>query len=110
MSVSFSGNTLTISGVDHTLDYPILDARQIYDLIVVLFRPEAFRGGGQFRNLMGLDAHGAECWRAELPTNMGMDAYVQIVSETPLVVDSYCSYRCEIDTATGEVNTKEFFK
>ena len=110
MSVSFSGNTLTISGVDHTLEYPILDARQVDGLTVVLFRPEAFRGGGQFRNLVGLDGHGDECWKAELPTNMGMDAYVQIVSEAPLTVDSYCSYRCEIDVTTGKVTTKEFFK
>jgi hypothetical protein len=39
-----------------------------------------------------------------------MDAYYQIVSEAPIVADSYCSYRCMLDATTGKILEKEFFK
>jgi len=90
-------------------EYPVHDARQVGNILLVLYRPESFRGG-QFRNLVAFDTLGSEVWKAELPTSTSMDAYYQIVSENPIIADSYCSYRCTIDAITGRIIKKEFFK
>ncbi len=107
--IEIKGNRVNFDGLELDSEYPVQDARQAGDILLVLYRPESFRGG-QFRNLVAFDLSGCEIWKAELPTSMGMDAYYQLVSENPIVADSYCSYRCTIDTSTGKIIKKEFFK
>lgn len=96
-------------GKDLTGDYPVHDARLIGELLLVLYRPDS-RRGGQFQNLVAFDTGGRQVWKAELPTSSSMDAYYQFVSESPMVVDSYCSYRCTIEATSGRIVKKRFFK
>jgi len=107
--IEIKDNKVQFDSCEINGEYPVYDARQAGSILLVLYRPESVRIG-QFRNLVAFDLSGCEVWRAELPTSMSMDAYYQIVSENPIVADSYCSYRCMIDEATGNILKKEFFK
>lgn len=108
--ISFQENTVDVAGNSFEVEYPIQDVKVVNELVLVLYKPDAFKGGGQFRNLVAFTKQGEKKWLAELPTTNSMDAYYQFISESPLVVNSYCSFRCELDVATGEILNKEFFK
>ena len=108
--IHFRDQTLHLDQSVLELDYPIQDIRVFENIVVVLFRPDSFKGSGQFRNLVAYDLSGSRRWTAELPTNLGMDAYYQIVQNDGLVVDSYCSYRCEVELSTGRIIEKESCK
>lgn len=107
--IDIQGNKVNFDEFELVGEYPVQDARRVGDILLLLYRPESFTVG-QFRNLVAFDLSGGEIWRADLPTSMSMDAYYQIVSEIPIVVDSYCSYRCKIDPATGQIIKKDFIK
>ena len=107
--IKIEGTIVQLDGKELRTDYPVYDARVVDNMLLVLYRPESYRGG-QFRNLVAFDLSGQELWKAELPTNTSMDAYYKLVSEKPIVADSYCSFRCTIDEASGKIVTKEFFK
>jgi len=109
IQIEIEDNKVRYHGKELTGDYPVYDARFIGELLLVLYRPESHRGG-QFQNLVAFDAEGRQVWKAELPTTSSMDAYYQLVSESPIVVDSYCFYRCTIDAKSGRIVKKEFFK
>ena len=108
--IDFDGNELHVSGTVFRLEFPIQEVRELASQIIVLFRPDASKGPGQFRNLVAYDPEGSKLWEAELPTNYGMDAYYQLLPGPDLVADSYCSYRCHLDPNTGRITSKEFFK
>jgi hypothetical protein len=107
--IEIIGTKVRLNGIEIEGEYPVYDARQIGQILLVLYRPDA-RRSGQFRNLVAFDASGRELWKAELPTGDGVDSYYQLVSERPIIADSYCSYRCTIDEATGRIIKKTFFK
>ena len=107
--IEIKGDRINFDTFELNCEYPEQDARQIGDILLVLYSPESFQDG-QFRNLVAFDLSGCEVWKAELPTSISMDAYYQIVSEAPIVADSYCSYRCMLDAKTGKILEKEFFK
>lgn len=107
--IEIEGTTVRFDGRELEGEYPVYDARQAGEMLLVLYRPESYRGG-QFRNLVAFDSSGRELWKAELPTTASMDSYYQLVSVKPIIADSYCSYRCTIDEATGRIIKKEFFK
>lgn len=109
--IEFDGKELHVSGSVFRLEYPIQEVRELANHnVIVLFRPDAFKGPGQFRNLVAYDPEGKKIWEAELPTNYSMDAYYQLLPGPGLVADSYCSYRCHLDPSTGRITSKEFFK
>jgi hypothetical protein len=107
--IEIEGTTVRFDGTAIEGEYPVYDARQVGGMVLVLYRPESYRAG-EFRNLVAFDTSGRELWKAELPTNSSMDSYYQIVSEKPIIADSYCSFRCTIDETTGRIIKKEFFK
>lgn len=93
------------------LEYPILDAHEYDDLIVVLFDPDAnIRKWGQFHNLIALSKNGERLWEAERPTTETGDSYYAVTSWTPLVALSLRSYECEIDPKTGVIIKWLFYK
>jgi hypothetical protein len=110
-TVTFSGKTILVSGKPIHLDYPVANAFQLGDKLVVLLDPDAYTEKfGQFRNLIALTLDGKLLWTAELPTNMGGDTYYRVSSKDPLVADSFSSYACKIDDTTGKIKAKSFFK
>ena len=60
------------------------------------------------RNLQAYSHEGAVLWEANFPDEV--DYYGQIWSRFPLVVDSFSSFRCEIDSTNGNIISRQFFK
>jgi len=111
-NLNFSGRTLrTGEGESINLDYPVIDAFQLGDRIIVLLDPDSYGSNfGQFRNLLALTVDGERLWTAELPTTMSNDTYYRISSRCPLIADTLSSYACEIDQSSGKIRNKTFFK
>lgn len=103
-----SGNTVEVNGRQIHLDFPVKDAFCEGKRIFVLFDPDA--GPGSFSNLVCLDLSGRRRWEAELPEPGRQDVYYRISSRRPLVVNSFSSYKVELDPETGRILSKEFVK
>ena len=105
--INCKDHILNVDGVQFTLDYPIQEAFEYDDSIVVLFRPES-KKTGQFQNLIALSRVGRIKWTADLPTSETVEAYYSVEPGTPLIAGSFCGYRCEIDPRTGRILCKTF--
>lgn len=108
--LKFSGRSIELANGILELDYPILDAFQLVDKIIVLFHPDAKKYGGQFKNLVAMRPNGERIWEAELPTTMSSDAYYRFSSKNPIIADSLSSFSSTIDDSTGRIVRKEFYK
>ena len=106
--VSFDGNKIEVRGKWIALEYPIQDAFLEDDRVFVLFEPNS--GSGAFANVICVGMDGSRLWVAELPEGGREDYYYLISTKRPLVVNSFSSYKCEIDRATGKIVSKEFVK
>lgn len=111
MQVTFIEKTVCVGNRKIELDYPIADAFQQDDKLIVLYKPDSkTEKFGQFQNLVGLNLEGNQIWAAELPTTQSGDAYYRIASRAPLVASSIFSYEAEIDLETGKIKQSHFFK
>ena len=119
MSISFQGSTLLIDGKPIQQPWTVLDAIEHADKIFVLFDPDSYllnssykilrrQGAPVIRNLIAIDKNGRKLWDGELPDTS--DYYYRICSAMPLVVNSFSSFRCEIDTYSGKIKSREFVK
>ncbi|MDP2392277.1 MAG: hypothetical protein U1E09_05065 [Methylococcales bacterium] len=118
-SVTYQGRTLFVNAKSFFLPYEIRDAFILQGKIVVLADPNSFlndpsyckerrRGINPFKNLLALSFDGSIIWEAEFPENV--DYYYSISSKQPLVVNSFSSFKCNIDIDTGEIIAKQFYK
>ena len=111
IGVTHSGKTVVIGGRPIEMEYPVVEAFQLGDKVVVMLDPDAYNQKfGQFRNLLAFTPEGEALWVAELPTSMSSDTYTRISSKNPLVADSFTSYACEINQSSGEIIKKSFYK
>lgn len=119
MSVTFQAKTLVINGLTLQMQWPVLDAVEEGSAVFVLLDPDAYlldadykrmrrQGGPAIKNLLAFDKGGTKLWEADLPESS--DYYYLISSASPLVVNSFSSYRCQINPSTGAILTREFFK
>jgi hypothetical protein len=119
MSVSFNGLELRFGDCMVTTPWPVMDAFDDGHRIIALLNPDAYltdpvykakRRSGMLpnRNLLAYSYEGRLLWEAEFPSDV--DYYYRISSRQPLLVNSFSSFRCEIDSATGKITRKEFFK
>lgn len=109
--LKFSGRSVSSKGNTIEFAYPVLDAVELPDKIIVLFEPDSRRGEpGQFHNLVAVTHNGEDIWKAALPTTMSSDSYYRISSTTPLIADSLTSFACTIDESTGRILNKVFYK
>lgn len=119
MSVAFKAKTLTIDGISLQMPWPVLDAVEQGDMVFALLDPDSYlldmeykkmrrQGGPAIKNLLAFDKGGKKLWEADLPE--GSDYYYQISAVRPLTVNSFSSYRCQIDPGTGAILTREFLK
>lgn len=119
MTVSFSRSELTIRGKVVITPWPILEAFDDGDRVIVLLDPDAYisdptyktrrrAGMAAVRNLLAYSHQGAALWEADFPE--GNDYYGPIWSRSPLVVHSFSSFRCEIDSTNGNIISRQFFK
>lgn len=118
-SVPYEGSKLLFDGKSVVMPYAVRDAFLLGDRIIVLLDPDSYlndpsygkerrRGNNPLRNLLALSRDGKTLWEAEFPE--AVDHYYLICSRRPLRVNSFSSYQCEIDSRTGRILKKVFFK
>jgi hypothetical protein len=100
-SVTFAGNVVTVGDRSWTAPYPVADARRVGDRIVVIYDYRCGPVDRAFHNLEAFDGGGVKLWTAENPGTGAADAYVELMSEEPLVVGNFAGSRCTIDPADG---------
>ena len=108
--IQCSNGKLEVNGVAWELDYPVLDAFAYDSNVIVLFDPDAGLKIPNFANLVCYGNDGEKIWVAELPTNKTADTYCGIISRSPLLLYSFCSYDVEIDPNTGKIIKQNFTK
>jgi len=121
MNFAFLGKKLNIEGRLVETPWPIRDAFTVKWGVIVLMDQFASLKGPVLdirevreipkgQNLFCYSVEGKLLWKAEFPTDNTEDYYYGISSRSPLVVNSFSSYRCEIHQETGKIIRKEFFK
>lgn len=119
MTTTFQGREVMIDGARFEMPWPVLDAFDLEEQVIVLFDPDAYlldpsyreqrrQGREAHRNLCAFSKNGEKVWEAEFPEEA--DYYYAVSSRIPLRVNSFSSFRCEIDPRTGRIVAKEFFK
>ena len=83
---------------------------RLEDRFLVIHDYMQFPRGAPARNLIAYSDDGAELWRAESISELPNDAYVNFVSETPLVVGNFAGHTVTIDSETGTVLETKFTK
>jgi len=111
VSIRFVERELSIDGTRHEMPYPIDDAIEYGDSVIILFDPDsADEGNGRFHNLVAVDRSGEVEWTADLPTEDPGDRYYRIASSDPLIAYSVRSYDCVIDRTSGRILERTFTK
>lgn len=119
ISLNFEGDKILVGDRLFTMPYLVREAFVLDDKIIVLLDPNSYlkdpnygierrRGKDTLKNLFALSEAGKLLWEAEMPEQA--DYYYKISSLSPLKVNSFSSYKCEIDPQTGKILSKEFFK
>jgi hypothetical protein len=110
VSPTFSNNVVTVGGQSWTVPYPVADVRAIGDRIVVIYEYMSGPKNSAFRNVEAFDCVGKRLWTAENPGTSAADAYVEFMSEVPLIIWNFACFRCTIDPATGKLLEAQFTK
>jgi hypothetical protein len=111
MHVSVESGQLIFSRGSIPALFPVLEAREIGDIVVVLYDYMAFPRNEPSRNLFAYSAQTRkELWRAEDIGAGAIDGYTNFITEAPLVVGNFACFNCQIDVQTGKVVSKVFTK
>jgi len=111
VDINFVDRKLIINGNEVSVDYPVKEAFNFKDKILVFFDPDTYKSKfGQFHNLICVDFYGNKIWEVELPTHESSDRYYKISRKSPLILYSITSFECEIDPNTGKIIKKVFYK
>jgi hypothetical protein len=91
--------------------YPVIEAREISGVVVVVFDYMAFPRDAPAKNLFGYSVTtGEQLWRTGGISTGATDAYTSVISEEPLVVGNFAGFDCQVDIITGNVVGKAFRK
>jgi hypothetical protein len=118
-NITYAGNQLLLDGGSILTEFPIQDAVDLDQRVVVLLDPDSYlsdtaystdrrRGNNPVRNLLAYSRSGELLWEADFPEQA--DYYYRLVSSVPLVALSFSSYECEIDPQTGRIISRKFLK
>jgi hypothetical protein len=99
--------------------YKVRDAFVFDSKVIVLLDPNDYledpayskerrRGQNSIRNLFALSSSGIPLWEAQYPEEI--DYYYEIISQFPLIANSFSSYECMISLDTGKILRQEFHK
>jgi|HubBroStandDraft_6_1064221.scaffolds.fasta_scaffold282167_1 hypothetical protein len=109
-SPTFSGNRVTVGDRSWTVPHPVAHARRIGDRVVVVYDYMSGPKHSAFHNVEAFDDEGQKLWTAEHPGTGATDAYVEFMSEDPLILWNFACFRCTIDPTTGKLLNAEFTK
>lgn len=107
---TFTGKVISVGGKSWTVPYPVHDARKVGNRIIVIYDYMSGPRGAPFQNLEAYDTDGVKLWTAPNPSKSPADAYVDFMSEAPLIVWNFACYRCTVDPATGRLIETVFTK
>lgn len=111
MDIEYSGGWIRHSSGDFfLLDHPVVDARRIGDRIIVLFDYMTFPEDKSARNLFAYTLEGNKLWCADDIGCGPVDAYVNFISESPLIVGNFAGYECSVDISCGKILSSRFTK
>ena len=119
--VTFEGSKITVGDRSWDVPYPVSDARRISGRIIVIYKywlgpkqastPWSTHDPRPFHNVEAFDDAGRKLWTAENPTRRdNVDAYVEFMSEDPLILWNFACARCTIDPTTGKLLKVEWSK
>ena len=108
--ISFSGQTVSVAGHTWQAPWPVKQAAVIDGRVILIYDYMAGPRHRQFRNLEAFSFSGERLWTAEHPTSETVDAYVEFMSTSPLVVWDFACYRCIIDPSSGRLIESQFTK
>lgn len=105
-----SGQILYSRGVIYA-ERPVLEAREVGQIVVVVYDYMAFPQEEPARNLFGYSVESGQfAWRVEGIGASAADGYTNIISEQPLVAGNFAGYDCQIELCSGKVVAKAFTK
>ena len=108
---SIHDGELWVDGVHVVTAYPVIDAVDLGERVVVLYDPDADpRSWGTFRNLVGLDRSGSTSWIADTAETTTGDHWTKIASAVPLRAHAWAGYLCTLDPSTGRIVDRVFTK
>ncbi len=88
----------------------VLEWREVAGRFLVIHDYMQYPKDSPARNLVAYSKDGAEVWAAESISTLSTDAYVNFISEAPLIVGNFAGYNVSIDLETGVVLDKRFTK
>ena len=106
----FAGNSVRVGSRKWSVDYPVRDARLVGDNLVVMYDYTAGPRHRQFQNVQAFDRFGGLLWTAEHPTAEAVDAYIEFVDVSPLILWNFACYRCTLDPRTGKLLRAQFIQ
>ncbi|WP_440617451.1 hypothetical protein [Cysteiniphilum sp. 6C5] len=121
IQTKFEGKYLYINDKKIQLPYVIREAFERENKVIVLFDSDLSTNPTQpkkFHNLVAYDLNGNELWKAELPIHdaygevqeLDWDDYWGVWNMDSLKASSSSSYRCTIDSKTGKIINKIYYK
>jgi hypothetical protein len=117
--VEIKDNAVVVNGNTIDVGSRILDAQATASIVLILIDPDSYLEDPEYRckrrsglpairNLQAFSLRGERLWDAEMPEEA--DYYHTIVNADPIEVDSFSSFRCQIDPRTGKIAAKRFMK
>jgi len=110
MKLKVFDNKIEFVGGSFKTVYPVIEARDISGLILVIYDYMAFPKNEPARNLFAYDRAGVEIWRAAGIGAGATDSYTNFLSSSPLKVGNFAGFTVSISLESGKVTHKLFAK
>ena len=111
LEIEHNARQLTINGVEHELERPVISSATDGERVFVVFDYMTYPKNSPAFNLVALDKDANLLWTvAEHPISSPIAAYVNIINVSPLTVSSWTSYNCILDAKTGSLISSRFTK
>ncbi|MBH9554035.1 hypothetical protein [Inhella gelatinilytica] len=110
MKLRFDASTVFTPGGIIALEKPVLEVVLINETVVVIHDYMAYLQYRPANNLVAYGVGGEALWVAENPTELPVDAYMNVNSETPLIVGNFAGFNCTISLSTGKIENHVFTK
>jgi len=103
MRVRCTANKVKWEGGGFTVRVKPIEAIHLGGQIVVVHDYMAYPRGEAAPNLVTYSLTGEQIWVAENPGSSATNAYVEFISESPLIVGNFAGINCTIDPFTGKI-------
>ena len=111
LEIKHNACKLTINGVEHELERPVISSATDGERVFVVFDYMTYPKNSPVFNLVALDKDANLLWTvAEHPISSPIAAYVNIINVSPLTVGNWTSCDCILDAKTGALISSRFTK